>query len=234
MKKKIHFSLAAVTFFFGLLLAVQYTNVQDPIVVDTRDINQLRDELKKQEELQTHLVAEIKKNEAQLESFHMSLDNEYADVLNENIDQRREEIGLTEVKGKGLMITIDVMDFGIVSDNFTPYLSPDLLNRFLNELKSLGAEEICVGDERIIATSAVREVNGRVLLNHTPLPSFPIEIKIITNHPLRMESGLDISYIQDDFALENLQMKISKVDEIITLPAYSKPIHFQGIKKKKK
>ena len=120
MKKKIHFSLAAVTFFFGLLLAVQYTNVQDPIVVDTRDINQLRDELKKQEELQTHLVAEIKKNEAQLESFHMSLDNEYADVLNENIDQRREEIGLTEVKGKGLMITIDVMDFGIVSDNFTP------------------------------------------------------------------------------------------------------------------
>ena len=130
MKKKIHFSLAAVTFFFGLLLAVQYTNVQDPIVVDTRDINQLRDELKKQEELQTHLVAEIKKNEAQLESFHMSLDNEYADVLNENIDQRREEIGLTEVKGKGLMITIDVMDFGIVSDNFTPYLSPDLLNRF--------------------------------------------------------------------------------------------------------
>ena len=115
MKKKIHFSLAAVTFFFGLLLAVQYTNVQDPIVVDTRDINQLRDELKKQEELQTHLVAEIKKNEAQLESFHMSLDNEYADVLNENIDQRREEIGLTEVKGKGLMITIDVMDFGIVS-----------------------------------------------------------------------------------------------------------------------
>ena len=49
MKKKIHFSLAAVTFFFGLLLAVQYTNVQDPIVVDTRDINQLRDELKKQE-----------------------------------------------------------------------------------------------------------------------------------------------------------------------------------------
>ena len=175
--------------------------------------------------MQTHLVAEIKKNEAQLESFHMSLDNEYADVLNENIDQRREEIGLTEVKGKGLMITIDVMDFGIVSDNFTPYLSPDLLNRFLNELKSLGAEEICVGDEIIIATSAVREVNGRVLLNHTPLPSFPIEIKIITNHPLRMESGLDISYIQDDFALENLQMKISKVDEIITLPDSCKKIN---------
>ena len=60
MKKKIHFSLAAVTFFFGLLLAVQYTNVQDPIVVDTRDINQLRDELKKQEEQQKLTEARIR------------------------------------------------------------------------------------------------------------------------------------------------------------------------------
>lgn len=229
-KNKIHLSLTAVTFFFGLLLAIQYTNVQNPVVVDTRNINQLREELKKQEELQANLLNEIQKNEKQLVSFDTSVSDEYENVLQENIENLRKEIGLTEVSSKGLMITISPMNFGDLSNGFTPYLSVELMSRFLNELKSLGAQEISVGNERMIATSAVREVNGRMMLNHTPISAFPIQVKVIAKDPQRMKSGLDISYIQDDFALENLEMKISNVNQTITIPAYSKSLHFKGMK----
>ena len=228
-KNQIHLSLTAVTFFFGLLLAIQYTNMQNPVVVDARNIDQLREELKKQEELQVNLLNEIQKNEKQLESFEASLSDEYESVLQENIEDLREEIGLTEVSGKGLVITIHPINFGYTPDGFTPYLSVELMSRFLNELKSLGAQEISVGNERIIATSAVREVNGRMMLNHTPIASFPIQIKVIATDPQRMKSGLDISYIQDDFALENLGIKISNVNQTVTVPPYSKSLHFKEI-----
>lgn len=230
MKKgKVHFGLTAVMFFFGVLLVIQYTSVQDPVQVDTRDINQLRDELKTAEDLNTELNKEIEKAKEQLNLLESGANDGHEIALQENVGKLEEEIGLTEIKGKGFVITIEPIYRSNTDGMFAPYLTAELMSRFLNELKSLGAKEISVGNERLIATSAVREVNGRVMINNTLLPSFPIQIQLITENPERMKSALDISYIQDDFALENLTMKISRINEEIRLPAYAKTLHIRDM-----
>lgn len=230
MKKgRIHVGLTAVTFFFGVMLVIQYTSIQDPVVLDTRDINQLREELKVSEGLHADLRKEITKTKEQLKSLEDGTDDEYEAVLQQNITKLEEEIGLSEITGRGLVITIEPMYDTDTTGMLAPYLTASLMSRFLNELKSLGAKEISVGNERIIPTSAVREVNGRMMLNHTPLPSFPIKVQLITEDPERMKSALDISYVQDDFALENLKITISRVNEEIRLPSYAKELHIKDM-----
>ena len=68
-----------------------------------------------------------------------------------------------------------------------------------------------------------------MMLNNTIIPSFPIKITVIATDPERLKSGLDISYIQDDFALENLEMKVSEVKEEVFIPSYTKTIHFNEL-----
>jgi uncharacterized protein YlxW (UPF0749 family) len=211
------------------MISTQYLTVKNPVVKETRDINKLRDDLKKEQEIQLQLISENRKYDEQLLKYSKSNNEDPESAIKEVIQQLEENIGLTEVTGKGITFTIEPLFGEELLGEEVPQLSSELLVRFLNEIKMLGATDIAVGDERIIATTGIREVNGRTMVNNSQLADLPLTISIFAIDSNKLYKTLQVSPIIDDFAIENLQLKISKPNIKVSLPSYDNDIKLKGL-----
>ncbi|WP_100404559.1 DUF881 domain-containing protein [Bacillus solitudinis] len=213
-----------ITLIIGFMLAIQFKTTHDPIVRDTRDIRELRKELIQEQGRRQQLNAEIEKNRSLLFQYETSLENrndDISEVLDEQINILLEEAGLTEKKGNGIIITIDSIfsDFYFQESRKTP--QPQLFRYLINELNIYGAKEIAVENERIISTSAFRNVNGITHLNTRRIPPLPLEIKVITDQQERLHNHMVVSESIEFFELEGYSFEVKMVDELV-LPAYDR------------
>ncbi|MDF2945895.1 MAG: NgoFVII family restriction endonuclease [Bacillales bacterium] len=229
MGKKLHINLSLITILFGFMISTQYLTVKNPVVKETRDINKLRDDLKKEQEIQLQLISENRKYDEQLLKYSKSNNEDPESAIKEVIQQLEKNIGLTEVTGKGITFTIEPLFGEELLGEEVPQLSSELLVRFLNEIKMLGATDIAVGDERIIATTGIREVNGRTMVNNSQLADLPLTISIFAIDSNKLYKTLQVSPIIDDFAIENLQLKISKPNIKVSLPSFDNDIKLKGL-----
>jgi len=129
--------------------------------------------------------------------------------------------GLTEVSGKGIIITLnDKNDYGDVSGE-TPEQSTLLVHNYhvygvINELKKAGAQAISINNERVISTTEVHCTGGNININgNRYLP--PYEIKAIGN-PDVLNRRLLASEIYKE--LMSLSFKSEKSD-LLTIPKYT-------------
>ncbi|MGO4887869.1 DUF881 domain-containing protein [Anaerobacillus sp. MEB173] len=205
---------AIITTVIGFMLAIQFQTTNEPIVRDTRDILELRKDLTAEKERQQELNNEIKKYETLLSQYEDSL---VESVMEEAIDELKNEVGLTEATGPGIIIEVTP----IFNDGTQHYYTvpPELLRRLINELNIHGAKEIAIGNQRIVTTSAIRDVNGVTHINARRIPPFPLKILVLTDDPERLHNEMIVSQSLEYFAIENLSLSITPVNEI-TLPAY--------------
>ncbi|QPA33081.1 DUF881 domain-containing protein [Anoxybacillus caldiproteolyticus] len=224
----IHFTL--ITTIIGFMLAVQFQTIRQPVVRDTRDIWELRKDLKQEQELQHRLLLEIRDYEEKLHSYEKKQSTSKETVLQETVNELKQEAGLTEAKGAGLVLTIEPF----YPDNYvgpiTETVSPELLKRLVNELNMYGAKEIAIANERIINTTAIRDVNGVTKVNNRKLTSLPIEVKVIADDVQSLYSHLQVSNILDDFIIENLQLTVSKPMSTVILPPYEGQVRVKYMK----
>ncbi|WP_233414462.1 DUF881 domain-containing protein [Thermaerobacillus caldiproteolyticus] len=227
-KKMIHFTL--ITTIIGFMLAVQFQTIRQPVVRDTRDIWELRKDLKQEQELQHRLLLETRDYEEKLHSYEKKQSTSKETVLQETVNELKQEAGLTEAKGAGLVLTIEPF----YPDNYvgpiTETVSPELLKRLVNELNMYGAKEIAIANERIINTTAIRDVNGVTKVNNRKLTSLPIEVKVIADDVQSLYSHLQVSNILDDFIIENLQLTVSKPMSTVILPPYEGQVRVKYMK----
>lgn len=218
----------AIAIILGFMLAVQFKSTQEPVFKDTRDIWQLREALIKEKELQSDLMDEIRSVDDILYSYETDQNNSKIDALKQQKEQLKARIGLNEKIGDGIIITIEKL----YNDSFGGYsydsIPPLLLSRLINELNKFKVEAIAVADERIISITPIRDVNGQTYVNNSPLPPLPIEIKVIAKDAKKLHNRMVISQINDEFAIENLQIT-SKFSENIFLPAYDEPIRIRDM-----
>ena len=66
-KKKI--SMTVITLIIGFMTAIQFQTVNEPVIRDTRDTSQLREDLVKEKELYLSLVREIRSNDERIEKY---------------------------------------------------------------------------------------------------------------------------------------------------------------------
>lgn len=90
-------------------------------------------------------------------------------------------LGLTDVTGKGIIITLkdnpNVTLESVLNPNYYIVHDNDI-KMVINELKNAGAEAISVNGERIVQTTVVTCVGNVILVNDKRLSS-PYEIKAI-------------------------------------------------------
>lgn len=220
MERKWTFTI--VTLLIGFMLAVLFQTTKEPVVRDTRDVRELRQELVQEQEKRQQLADEIENTESLLSQYRQSLEEqqEIDSVIEEQIEALRESAGLTEVSGEGLVITIKSLYendayVGSTSQN----VSPDFLRSLLNELNIYQAKEIAIGTERIISTSTFYEVNGTTQVNTRRLPPLPIEVKVLSDDVERLHNQMVVSAAVELAEIEGLQLEFEIRDEI-TLPAF--------------
>ncbi|TWI55770.1 DUF881 domain-containing protein [Halalkalibacter nanhaiisediminis] len=211
-----------ITFVIGFMLAIQFHTTQEPVISDTRDIRELRRELVAEQERRQQLNAEIEKVQTVLAQYEQTIDSREDDisvVLTKQIEELRMEAGLEEKAGEGLVITID----SIYNDQFfgqvrrTP--PADVFRYLVNELNIYGADDIAVGDERIISTSAFRDVNQITHLNSRRLPPLPIQVKVLSEKAETLQNQMVVSESVEFFELDGFSISFELVDEL-ELPAY--------------
>lgn len=211
---------AIITTVIGFMLAIQFQTTQEPVVRDTRDILELRQALKVEKERQLELNNEIKKYQTLLNQYEDSL---VESVMEEAIDRLREDVGLTEVTGPGIILEVKPFFNDSTTRNSYYSVSPELLRRLINELNIYNAKEIAIGNQRIITTSAIRDVNGITHINARRIPPLPLKIMVLTDDPEKLHHEMVVSQSVEYFAIENFSLTSTPVNEM-TLPAYEQTL----------
>jgi uncharacterized protein YlxW (UPF0749 family) len=227
-KKGMSFSF--LTMIFGLMLAIQFQTIKEPIVRDTRDMWQLREDLKKEQQLQVELLSEIRKYNEIIETYKAEENQNPEVALKETLNVLKEEAGLTEVTGPGIIITINRLFSEELIGEPLPNISPELLKRLINELNSYDAEEISIQGRRVINSTVIRDINGQTKMDNYSLHTYPIEIKVISENADKLYNRMNASTTDEDFAIDNLSLSISNPIDSMTIPAYEDTISVKNMK----
>ena len=177
-----------------LVMFMQFKVVKqtDITSIETMRESDLRTELSdwkaKYTEL-TELYDDVTSRIAEYQS-ESETDEETAQLLQSELAELNEAIGLTDVEGEGITITIQDNggqelpdDMGYVSN-----ISETDLLVIINELFDAGAEAISINDNRIVAMSDIFRIGGAYLqVNSEPIRS-PYVIKAIGD-PTYLESA---------------------------------------------
>jgi uncharacterized protein YlxW (UPF0749 family) len=212
------------------MLAIQYQTIKEPVIRDTRDMWQLREDLKTEQQLQVELLSEIRKYNDIIQTYETEENQNPEAALKETLNVLKKEAGLTEVTGQGIIITIDTLFSEELIGSPIPKISPGLLNRLINELNSYDAEEISIQGRRIINSSVIRDINGQTKLDNYNLYTFPIEIKVISEDANKLYNRMSASTTDEDFAIDNLRLAVSNPIEHVTIPAYDGTIRVKNMK----
>jgi uncharacterized protein YlxW (UPF0749 family) len=210
---------AIVTTIIGFMVAIQFTTTSEPVIRDTRDILQLRQDLRVEKERQQELNQEIDKQLSLINQLQE--EDNIEDVMIKAVYDLKEQAGLTPISGEGIIIEIKPLytDYGYVPVTVPPHL----LRILINELNIYSAKDIAIGEQRIISTSAIREVNGETHVNARRIPKLPLKVKVLASDAEKLHHEMIVSESVEYFAIENLSLTSTPINFVV-LPAYEQPL----------
>ena len=224
--------MTIITLIIGFMIAVQLQTVQEPIVRDTRDTRQLREDLLNEKELQLSLIREIQSNEEKLKKYETERAQSKESILKDTLNELKAEAGLTETEGPGLLIDIEPLEEELLLGKPVQPISPDLLQQLVNELNQYGAENIAIDEQRIINSTVIRDINGETKVDRHSISGFPIRIKVTVKNDeaaKRLYNQMQVAKSADDFFIDNLRLTISEPQQQVVMPAYQDTIRIQNL-----
>ncbi|MDX8364976.1 DUF881 domain-containing protein [Cytobacillus sp. IB215665] len=224
-------SITIITVIIGFMIAVQFQSINKPVVRDTRDTWEIREDIKKEQELTFQLHQEISNYNDKLEKYKTERQDDA--VLKETLDELKLKAGLTDVSGPGVILTVKPFFADIMPGERVHTVSPELLKRLINELNQYNAVDISIAEQRVINTTVIRDINGITKIDGYPLNRFPFEIKVIAKNEEGAEklyNRLQVSSMIDAFVYDNLQVVISDPIASIEVPAFSEIPRIKNMK----
>ena len=186
-KNKIAIILGVFCLILTYAIAVQFKTVEDStkIVANSRTESDLRDEVLKWKERYDGIYEQVQVAEKKLEKVRQEItsNDDISASKREQLKQANYLLGLTEVTGKGVVLTLDdnktQITEGLALGNVADYIIHDNdLIRLINEIKNAGVEAISINDQRIVSTTGI-VCDGSVVRVNGQKISSPFEIKII-------------------------------------------------------
>lgn len=191
--------------------------------IKIKNENELRDEInewKDQYEAATYKVKDLEAKVAEYKNNASASDKTFA-LLNSEIEDLKILNGLTELKGPGIVITLDdtrainqiAVGAGFYDPNVYVIHDSDIL-LVINELRAAKADAISVNGQRIIANTEVRCLGPVIQINGIRLTA-PFKISAIGD-PEYLASTLKLrGGIIDSIAQADIDVNIEKVDSLI-------------------
>jgi uncharacterized protein YlxW (UPF0749 family) len=213
MKVSRNIALMLICIILGVMISWQYKSInfnQSVSSVQSKRLEELKDELIRLQDSNSELRDRLKELQEENNSYESARagDSIAAKNLQKELETARTFAGMNDVKGKGLIITLDDGELLDVSDS-------EILD-IINELRASDAQAISVNDERIVAMSEIRSAPPYVMINGMQLTA-PFTIKAIGDsetmeHSLKILNGV----IEK---LEGYQFKVTvKPADSITIP----------------
>ena len=230
MSKKLRAQIAVsiVSLILGLALAAQFKNVQKVGgSVSLQRTQELTKQVQKLEQENEALETQIREYEKRISEFESAAQNEGQSnkLIYEELERIRMLAGLVDMEGPGVVVTVNVKhvsEWG--EDAIIQNVRYDDLLKLVNELNAAGAEAIAVNNERIIATTEIRNAGDYIVIN-TNRYSAPFEIKAVGN-PETLEAALKLlGGVADDLGAY-LHINIRR-EENIRIPKYNGTLQYK-------
>ncbi len=218
-------SLVLVSFFLGLLLAVQFhTQKQSGILPTSARAEEIVGMLAASEKKRELLEDDIKKLRQQVTELEKR--GNINSILLKELQDVRTLAGITKVEGPGVIVVLeDSQKKALPSDDPNLFIVhyQDILS-LVNELFASGAEAVSVNGQRMMATSEIRCTGPTILINGTRLAS-PYEVAAIGD-PATLYNALNMrGGIAEALSTVGIKVHIIKQNHLV-LPAYSGSGHF--------
>lgn len=185
---------------------------------------QLKDEVLTWKENYERAYRELEEKEEMLSKTReeSTKENSRLSELRKEIDELNRLLGLTEITGSGVVLTLkdnDLLTTKELGANISTALIHDEdLRQIINEFKNTGAEAISINGQRIVSTTAITCSGAVVTVNGVKLNS-PFEIKVIGNEAALYginRIGGYLSILEDEGIIANLEKSSN-----IRIPKYS-------------
>jgi len=217
---------------FGFLVATQWSTLvaQD---VAIRYIDPLSGTVDRLQGEQTSLKTELSDLRSKLDEIQRTASTQSGTVkdLQSRIDDLKASAGLTEVRGEGVIVTIDaVRTAGSKDQERQVCLAPDLTD-IVNAAWHGGARAVAINSERLVASSSVYCVGATIVVNGT-IVSAPFAVSAVG------QASSLLGVIDDPAQLRDLKRRRDQLavdlrvarSPLLTLPAYTGPLAARSAK----
>ena len=218
----------------GIAIQVRTIEGTGSIMSTNAQENELRDAVLKAKEKYDNLYADVESAEKKLEEERTNATQNNTDLtsLENEIKSGNKILGLTEVTGNGLIITInDNQDISLNNWLADPNLlivhDADLIS-VVNELKNAGAEAISINEQRLVTTSAI-ECDGNIIKVNGEKIGAPFTIKAIGLPEVLINVNRVGGYLDTWREDRYLKVTVEKMTDkkTITIPKYTGVMKFQ-------
>lgn len=235
-KKMISLVLGIMCFALTVGICIQVRTVKNSssTVSQNYEENNLRAEVLKYKEKYDNLLKEMEKVDSELQQQieKATENNSELEEAKNQINEGNKIIGLSEVKGSGVIITVadsDIDSSAVLNSSDLLIHDTDIL-KIVNELKNAGAEAISINDQRVILTTSIICGGNIININGEKIGS-PFIIKAIglpeTLANLSRPGGY-LNSLEED---RKLNVSLKKSNDI-TIPKYSGVLNFKYLSNK--
>ena len=226
--------LMCVLLSYGIAAQIKTINGTGSTMSTNAKENELRDAVLKSKEKYDNLYRELEEaeNTLEIERTNATQNNTELTDLENEIKNGNKVLGLSEVTGNGLIITIDdnqdiSLNNWLADPNLLLVHDTDLIS-VVNELKNAGAEAISINEQRLITTSAI-ECDGNIIKVNGEKVGAPFTIKAIGLPEVLINVdrfGGYLDYLRDT---RYLKVSVERMTDkkTITIPKYTGIIKFQ-------
>jgi len=222
-KKQISITLGIMCFVLTIAISVQIRTMNDAssTVSQTLSDNGLRDEVLRWKEKYDNISEQLKTTEGKLEKVRQiaTQDDSKAKAKEEELKKNNILLGLTEVKGDGIVIELqdgtanETESFLSIESSSKKIVHYSDLMALVNELNNSGAEAIEINGQRIVNTSAITCEGTVIKVNGEKIGS-PFTIKAIGSQGLLYGSMTRIGSYIDLLKSEGVIINARKEDDI--------------------
>lgn len=237
-KEKIALTLGLVCFFLTIGISVQLKTIATTTSAITSNSteNKLRDEVFKWSDKYESIYRELEDAEKTLEAERKKAteNSSESSTLEQELTNAKILLGQTEVKGKGVVITLDDnkevlnMSSQVIDPNLLLVHDGDLI-QVISILKNAGAEAISINDQRVVNTTAIT-CDGYVVRINGEKVGAPYEIKAIGS-PEYLKGSLEVSGYMETMVNDGVIVEIKKSNSI-TIPKYEGVLKHEYIKER--
>ena len=217
MKKKYVLIILA-SIVLGVLIGSMIKDLESMEVLYTS-----KDDIAKKEIKMTNKsIKKLQNEKKDLDKEINILREKYTDIDEiKKMDDMKEVLSYNDIKGKGIIITIDALNEDVGNIANTVDYNKILIN-LVNELKINGGEFISINGQRINQYSAIILAGSHINVNSIPIAQ-PYEIKVIGDID-KLSSYVNKGNNYIDNIILNYPMKVEyKVEESINMPKIEIP-----------
>lgn len=223
MNTSYYIRITVVLFIIGVMMAVLYNTVQQPVERDTRDVWEIRGELAQEKRRHSDLLKEIRTLNEVMNRYESIAQSSPEIALQETIERLEENVGLTPYKGPGIQLILKPSPEAMALGTTLKPVPPALLMQLVNASYEFKATAIAIDNQRLIQTSAIRDINGKTAVNGKPISMPPLAIQVGAvnmEEAKKLKAQLEASTLIDSFYLDDVILEISEPQEEIVISKY--------------